>query len=167
MFSSKSAEWETPQDLFDKLNKEFNFTLDPCATHENAKCKKYYTRKENGLSKSWKDENVFVNPPYGNEITDWVKKCADESKHAKIVLLIPSRTDTKYQHNYIFKYAKAVCFIKGRLKFENKLLPSWNKEGNFKISSAPFPSQIVVFTDEITPSQEELLNSLGKLIILK
>ncbi len=159
MFSSKSDEWETPQDLFDKLNNVFNFTLDPCSTDENHKCDKYYTIKDDGLSKCWKGETIFVNPPYGNSLKHWVKKCYEESKYAKIVMLIPARTDTHYQHEYIFKYAKAICYIRGRLKFINKL--------NKKELSAPFPSQIVVFADNITKEQEETLSSLGKLILLK
>ncbi len=167
MFSSRSDEWETPQDLFDNLDNVFNFTLDPCATNTNYKCNKYYTIKDNGLSKSWAGEMVFVNPPYGNKLKEWVKKCYQESKHADIVLLMPARTDTRYQHDYIFKYAKAICYIKGRLKFENRLLPSWKADGSHKLSSAPFPSQIVVFADNITNEQEKVLDSLGKLIILK
>lgn len=53
MFSSKSDEWATPQDLFDRLNAVYNFDLDPCATPENAKCSLYYTKSDNGLEKSW------------------------------------------------------------------------------------------------------------------
>lgn len=78
MFSSKSAEWETPKWLFSKLNNEFNFTLDPCATKENHLCDKYYTIKDDGLLQDWSGETVFVNPPYGRAIKDWVKKCYDE-----------------------------------------------------------------------------------------
>lgn len=144
MFSSKSDEWETPQNLFDELNNEFNFTLDPCCTHENAKCKKHYTIKEDGLKQNWKDEVVFCNPPYGNSIKDWVKKSYEESKHAKVVMLIPSRTDTSYFHDYILDNAE-IRFIRGRLKFVNRLFPTWNEEGNYKLSPAPFPSMIVIF----------------------
>lgn len=79
MFSSKSNEWATPQDLFDKLNEEFNFTLDPCATDENAKCDRYCTIEEDGLKQSWKGETVFCNPPYGKEISAWVEKSYKES----------------------------------------------------------------------------------------
>lgn len=75
-FSSKTPEWATPQDFFDELNREFKFTLDPCATKKNAKCKKFYTEKDDGLSKSWKGERVFMNPPYGRPIAGWVKKAA-------------------------------------------------------------------------------------------
>ena len=75
-FSSKTPEWATPQDVFDKLNIEFRFTLDPAATKKNAKCKRFYTTKENGLKQPWKDERVFVNPPYGRVIGAWVEKMA-------------------------------------------------------------------------------------------
>jgi site-specific DNA-methyltransferase (adenine-specific) len=134
MYSSKKQDWETPQDLFNKLDKEFNFTLDPCANDKNHKCKKYYTIKDNGLKQSWKGETVFCNPPYGREIKKWVKKCYEESKNndTKIVMLIPARTDTKYFHDYIYHKAK-LRFIKGRLKFSNSK------------NSAPFPSMLVIY----------------------
>jgi site-specific DNA-methyltransferase (adenine-specific) len=136
MFSSRSNEWETPPEFFEKLNKKFKFTLDPCCTPTSAKCEKYYTREDDGLSKSWKNEVVFVNPPYG-DISKWVKKAHDESRDndATVVMLLPSRTDTKYWHDHIME-ASAIYFIKGRLKFGN---------GNDKQNSAPFPSVVVVF----------------------
>ena len=93
MMSSNSNEWSTPQWLFDELNKEFGFTLDPCATMQNAKCKKFYTKEDDGLSKSWDNEMVFCNPPYGREIPKWVKK-ASEARCGVVVMLIPARTDT-------------------------------------------------------------------------
>ena len=135
MFSSTTNEWETPQDFFDKLNEEFNFTLDPCATPQNAKCKKFYTIKEDGLKQNWQGETVFCNPPYGRAIKDWVRKCYEESKKPNtiVVMLIPARTDTTYFHDYIYKKARDIRFVKGRLKF-----------GNSK-NSAPFPSMVVVF----------------------
>lgn len=64
MFTSKTDMRATPQDFFDKLNDEFKFNLDPCATPENAKCEKYFTKEDDGLSKSWDNQNVFCNPPY-------------------------------------------------------------------------------------------------------
>jgi len=135
MFSSKTTEWETPQEFFDELNAEFNFTLDPCATPDNAKCKKYYTIKENGLKQNWGGETVFCNPPYGRAIKDWVKKCYEEAQkpNTTVVMLIPARTDTNYFHDYIYGKAKEIRFIRGRLKF-----------GNAK-NAAPFPSMVVVF----------------------
>ena len=144
MFSSKSNEWETPQEFFDKLNEKYKFTLDPCATHENHKCEKYYTIEDDGLSKSWANEIVFINPPYGN-IGDWVKKACDEYKDngAVVVMLIPSRTDTKYWHEYIMKFATTIYFVKGRLKFKNKVIADYT--GKTDLSPAPFPSVLVVF----------------------
>ena len=134
MLSSKDMSWETPQDFFDKLDEEFHFTLDPCATPETAKCKKFYTKKDDGLIQDWEGEIVFCNPPYGSEIKHWVKKCYDESKKPNtiVVMLIPARTDTIYFHQYIYHKAK-IRFIKGRLKFSNSR------------NSAPFPSMIVIF----------------------
>jgi len=139
MFSSKSNEWGTPQDLFDDLNQEFSFTLDPCSTKVNYKCEKYYTIEDDGLLQDWSNETVFVNPPYGREIGDWVKKAYEEHlKGSTIVMLIPARTDTKYFHNYIYGKAE-IRFIKGRIKFINYLNPEYKKQ------AAPFPSMIVVY----------------------
>ena len=148
MFSSVSNEWETPQDLFNKLNNKYHFTLDPCSTDYNHKCAKYYTIETDGLSKDWSGETVFVNPPYGRAIKKWVKKCYDENKNnnTKIVMLIPARVDTSWFHDYIYNNPKAkTIFIRGRLKFLNRMLPSYREDGNFKLSPAPFPSMIVIF----------------------
>lgn len=133
-FSSKSNEWTTPQYLFNELNDDFNFTLDPCATDKNAKCSKYFTIEDDGLSKDWSNDVVFMNPPYGREIKKWIKKVYEESLNgATVVCLIPARTDTTYWHDYIFDEADDIRFLKGRLKF-----------GDSK-NSAPFPSAIVVY----------------------
>lgn len=101
LLSSKRHDWETPKEFFDELDREFHFTLDPCATPKTAKCKKYYTPAENGLAQNWSGETVFCNPPYGKELPKWIEKCANESKHAKVVMLIPARTDTIAFHKYI------------------------------------------------------------------
>lgn len=134
MFSSKTNDWSTPQDFYDKLDNEFGFTLDPCATAKNAKCEKFYTKEQDGLTQNWGGETVFCNPPYGREISKWVEKCFIESQKpsTKIVMLIPARTDTKYFHDFIYHKAE-LRFIKGRLKF-----------GGSK-NSAPFPSMVVIF----------------------
>ena len=131
-FSSQTVEWPTDQKVFDDLNTEFNFTLDPCCTKESAKCGRYFTKEDDGLSQSWDGHRVFMNPPYGREIGEWLKKAYISSQHgAVVVCLIPSRTDTKWWHEYVMK--GEIRFIKGRLKF-----------GGHK-NSAPFPSAIVVF----------------------
>lgn len=135
LLSSKRHDWETPQDFFNALDREFHFTLDPCATKETAKCEKYYTPEENGLLKSWGGETVFCNPPYGRELPKWIEKCASESKHAKVVMLIPARTDTKAFHKFIYHKAE-IRFIKGRLKF---------LVDGIEGQAAPFPSMVVIF----------------------
>ena len=143
--SSKSSEWETPQNLFDSLNKEFNFVLDAAATEENAKCPKFFTKSSNALVVDWSQyKRVFCNPPYGREIGKFVKKAYEESlKGCIVALLIPSRTDTKWFSEYCSK--GEIRFIKGRLKFINRTFPSYRTDGNFIISPAPFPSCIVIF----------------------
>jgi site-specific DNA-methyltransferase (adenine-specific) len=147
MFSSKSDLWATPQALFDKLNQFYNFTLDPCASADNAKCAKFYTEQDDGLSKDWSGETVFVNPPYSN-VAGWVEKCYREYMDNGVtsVLLIPSRTDTKYFHKHCMK-ADLIQFVKGRVKFEN---------GSSKPNSAPFPSMIVVFDRNLNNNQPEI-----------
>src|SRR4030095_4588218 len=79
-FSSNSSEWATPRWLFDALDDEFHFTLDPCATAQNAKCGKFFTAQEDGLSQDWANEVVFMNPPYGRAVGAWMRK-AFESSH--------------------------------------------------------------------------------------
>lgn len=130
-FSSRTDEWETPQALFDALHAEFNFTLDPCATAENAKCDKFYTRAEDGLSQSW-GGYVFMNPPYGRAIGNWMKKALESAlAGATVVCLVPARTDTAWWHD--FATQGEIRFLRGRLKF-----------GGCQ-NSAPFPSAVVIF----------------------
>lgn len=143
LFTSHSSEWETPQYLFDQLDEEFHFTLDPCATDENHKCAKYFTKKDDGILQDWGNDIVFMNPPYGREIGEWIRKAYFEGGKTTVVCLIPSRTDTKWWHNYCMR--GEIRLIKGRLKFKNRTLPSYREDGNYKISAAPFPSAIVIF----------------------
>ena len=135
-FMSETVEWETPQALFDELNKEFNFDLDVCATDENHKCSVWLTKESDGLKSDWKGYRCWMNPPYGREIGKWVRKANDEVTEGCIVVcLLPARTDTKWFHDYIYENSKAeIRFLKGRLKF-----------GDSK-NSAPFPSMIVIFS---------------------
>lgn len=132
MFSSKTDMWETPQDFFDNLNREFHFTLDACATRENAKCSRFYTKEQDGLAQKW-DGVVWCNPPYGRQIGRWVEKAyLSAQTGALVVMLLPARTDTAWFHDYIYRRAE-IRFIRGRLKF-----------GNSK-NSAPFPSMVCIF----------------------
>lgn len=135
MLSSEDMTWGTPQDFFDKLDEEFNFTLDPCATPETAKCKAFFTKEDDGLVQDWSGHTVFCNPPYGSEIKKWVKKCAEVGQKGTVVMLIPARTDTAYFHDFIYGKAE-IRFVRGRLKFVG------SQKGS---GSAPFPSMVVVF----------------------
>ena len=137
LFSSNSLEWATPREFFRKLDSEFNFDLDPCSQIHNALCAKFYTPEDDGLIQNWEGATAFVNPPYGRGIGDWVKKAYEEGckPNTTVVMLIPSRTDTRYWHDYVMR-ADEIRFIKGRLKFGG---------GS---NSAPFPSAVVVFRNE-------------------
>ena len=133
LFSSDSDEWATPQNIYDNLDAEFDFNLDPCATENNHKCDAFYTAEIDGLKQNWGGQRVFCNPPYSN-ISLWVEKAFRETRNDNtlVVLLIPARTDTRYFHDFIYQRAE-IRFIKGRLKF-----------GDSK-NSAPFPSMVVIF----------------------
>ena len=118
LFSSKSDLWETPQDLFDKLNQEFGFTLDVCAIPENAKCQKFYTPEQDGLKMPWKGI-VWCNPPYGRQVGQWVRGALFAAVAGNtVVMLLPARTDTAWFHDYIYKRnGVEIRFLRGRLRF--------------------------------------------------
>jgi phage N-6-adenine-methyltransferase len=132
-FSSRTDQWATPQDLFAKLNDRFGgFTLDPCADASNAKCKRFFTKTEDGLAHPWTGR-VFLNPPYGRQIAAWVKKAWESAQTTAevVVLLLPARTDTRWWHDYCA--LGDVEFLRGRVRFGGAA------------SGAPFPSAVVVF----------------------
>lgn len=132
IFSKATDNWATPQWLFDELDKEFHFTLDVCASEENAKCRTFYSKAQDGLQQEWSG-SVWCNPPYGRQIAHWVKKASEAAKDGTtVVMLIPARTDTKWFHDYCYGKAE-IRFIRGRVKF-----------GGAK-HSAPFPSMVVIF----------------------
>ena len=147
MFSSKTDEWQTPKKLFDKLDQGYHFTLDAAANATNAKCSKYFDEQTNALIQDWSGEIVFLNPPY-SDIASFLKKAYEEYKNNEVtsVILIPSRTDCKYFHDYVMK-ADLIHFIKGRVKFEN---------GSVKTNSAPFPSMLVVFDPRLSFNEPQI-----------
>jgi phage N-6-adenine-methyltransferase len=132
-FSSASDNWATPQDFFDKCSAEFGpFDLDVCAGADNHKCARYFSLAENGLAQTWSGK-VWMNPPYGRTIGDWMRKAYESAlAGALVVCLVPARTDTAWWHDYAAK--GTVRFLRGRLKF-----------GGHK-NSAPFPSALVIFS---------------------
>lgn len=130
-YSSKKDTWATPQFLFDGLNAEFGFSLDVCANPENAKCKRFFTQEDDGLSQKWIGV-CWMNPPYGRAISKWMEKAYVSAKAgATVVCLVPARTDTVWWHK--FSLRGEIRFLRGRLKFSDSA------------NSAPFPSAVVIF----------------------
>jgi site-specific DNA-methyltransferase (adenine-specific) len=140
LYSSRSEEWPTPQLFFDALNAEFEFTLDPCATRQNAKCRRYFTKQQNGLLRDWGTHSTFCNPPYGKTMREWARKCYAASLNGAIVVLLAhARTDTRWFHDWVYGKAAEIRFVRGRLRF-----------GSGK-QSAPFPSLVAVFRPTVLP----------------
>lgn len=150
LLATGKNDWETPENFYDELNKEFEFTLDACADEYNHKCNKYYTKEQDGLKQSWKGEIVFCNPPYSaKEQDEWVKKCYEESRHATVVMLVPARTDTRRFHEYILPNAE-IRFLRGRLTFKGAKDP------------APFPNMLAIFRPERKETNEGNYEISGK-----
>ena len=155
LLSSKKMDYCTPQEFFDELNDEFHFVLDAAATDKSAKCPAYYTPESDGLKSSWHVPNgaVFCNPPYGRAIGKWVRKAYEESLDGTtIALLIPSRTDTAYFHDYIYGKAE-VRFVRGRLRFTDE-------DGN-TYDRAPFPSIVVIYNGKGGCGRQEEVRNLS------
>lgn len=129
--SSADDRWETPQDLFDELHREFRFQLDVCANSATAKCKRFFTKQHDGLAQEWTGV-CWMNPPYGSTIDKWVEKARTSAEAgAVVVALVPARTDTEWWWNNCLH--AEIRFLKGRLRFGGS---GWN---------APFPTAIVIF----------------------
>lgn len=135
-YYGSGRDWETPPELFKKLDDEFHFTLDPCATPQNAKCQRYYTERDNGLAQSWGDETVFMNPPYGKEIYAWTEKAVRETWNgATVVGLLPASTDLEWWHRDVLGAGAEIRYLRGRVKF---------LQGERWVSGM-FPSVVVVW----------------------
>ena len=135
LFTSNTVEWETPQALFDQLNEEFRFTLDPCATAENAKCRKYYTKEQDGLLQDWTGETVYCNPPYGRQMGRWIEKCYEHWLSGggwQLCLFLLGRIPKRFMSTSTVKQRsvslEAVC--------------------GSGMQNAPFPSMIVIYRKE-------------------
>jgi phage N-6-adenine-methyltransferase len=130
--------WETPKEFYQLLDRQFHFTLDPCASDSNHKCAKWFTEQQDGLKQSWKGETVFVNPPF-NKNAEWLNKCYREASqpNTTVVAIIPSRTDTKYWHEIVMHNAYQVWFCKGRVNFE--------LNGQKVKNGSTFPLAVIIF----------------------
>lgn len=152
-FSSQNDEWKTPTDLLQNhIYKFAPIDLDPCCSDKHVKARRHYTETENGLKQPW--EGVcFMNPPYGRQISAWCEKAADEADRGAVVIgLLPARVDTRWFHEQVFARAKAVVFVKGRLRFEGAP------------ASAPFPSCLVLWanSDKDTEKFRNVFGGLGE-----
>jgi len=146
-----SVEWATPLDVFTRLDTLFGFTLDACATPENALCSRYYTRADDGLSQPWAPHITWCNPPYGREIGKWMWKAYTESQRGAVVAcLVPASCDTRWWHDHV-KGKAHVTFFKGRLRFRGL---DRNRQ-----QCAPFASAVVVYRPWRDDDLDNLLNA--------
>lgn len=149
MPKAKTVEWPTPDYLFKDIVQEFGpFDLDPAATPENAKAPRFFTQEQNGLKQDWTPhKRIFINPPYGAGLGEWVAKAAAAAgAGSMVVMLLPARTDVKWFHDYVYgKPGVEVRFIKGRVRYGAGAAP------------APFGSMVVIFrpTPGTTPPRIE------------
>lgn len=137
--SSESIEWGTPQWLFDRLHEEFGFQTDVCASAKNAKCKRFYNKKKDGLKQHWAGV-CWMNPPYGREIAEWMAKARESAERgATIVCLVPARPDTDWWWRNALK--GEIRFLRGRLKWPDSK------------TAAPFPSAVIILKPKISPGK--------------
>ena len=156
LMSSDRMDWGTPVELFEQLDAIFGFTLDVCASRENAKAPIYITEKQDGLATSWVDifqpVVAWMNPPYGRALPAWIEKAHQEAQEgATVVALVPSRTDTRWFQT-MWK-AEALIFIQGRITFQGAT------------AGAPFPSVIAVFGRGLSRREVAKLEQLGRVVI--
>jgi phage N-6-adenine-methyltransferase len=136
-YNGNGREWETPPEVFRPLHAEFGFTVDACATENNAKLPRFYTERDNGLMVTWFGERVWMNPPYGAEIYAWTAKAVAEAHQGALVVgLLPASTDLEWWHRDVIPYAWQVRWIRGRVRFLT---------GGPYRASGFFPSVVVVW----------------------
>lgn len=112
-------DWSTPWSLFERWDREFRFELDAAASLHNAKCPRFWSRKENGLAQPWAPLTTWLNPPYGKDLDLWVRKALIESlKGATVVALLPASIDTRWFHESVFPHVDELRLIRGRVSFD-------------------------------------------------
>lgn len=157
-FSTGKDNWTTPKQFFKELNEVWGFTLDAACVKETALCDKFFTPEDDSLSQDWGDNICFLNPPY-SDLKSWMAKAVDAyKKGATVLILVPSRTDTKAFQDYASKECDCICFIKGRLKFG---IP---EEPEKRTDPAPFPSCLIVLDDDLTQEKIDFLKTLGQVM---
>jgi site-specific DNA-methyltransferase (adenine-specific) len=148
MRTSNDDTWTTPRDYYDRINVEFNFTLDAAALADSTLVPDNWygpdhpdQSRRDAFTRDWAKDSagpIWLNPPYGRVIKSWVCKAnAVAAGGGTVVCLVPARTDTSWWHDYCIHHE--VRFIRGRLKF-----------GGQK-NSAPFPSALVIMKARTLP----------------
>lgn len=116
-YNGNGRNWGTPSEIFQPLDREFNFTLDPCCSIESAQCPVFFTEEHNGLAQSWAGHRVFMNPPYGKEIYAWTRKARLEQGFGVLTVgLLPASTDLAWWHDDVVGHAE-VRYLRGRPRF--------------------------------------------------
>ena len=138
LFSSHKMDWETPPEVFHPLHKEFRFTLDACALPATAKVNNYFTPADDGLEQSWRNQRVWMNPPYGRDIGRWMDRAWEAAAYERaiVVALVPARTDTQWWHEYVMASDAEVRYVRGRIRFLNR---------GRRHDAATFPSAVVIY----------------------
>lgn len=145
---TQSDVYSTPQDFFDLLHREFRFTLDVCAIEENAKCPKYFSPHDDGLTQDWGTETIWMNPPYSS-VPKWVKKAHDSSIYGAIVVcLLSARTDSRWFHEYVIGHE--IRFVRGRLRFKPQIRDADGDLDQTRWNTSPNGSIVVVMRPEDT-----------------
>ncbi len=151
--------WATPKSFFDTLNKEFNFTLDPCALADTAKVDKFFSPEINGLTQDWTNDVVFMNPPYGRgqDVYSWVRKAYESSRQGgTVVCLLPLSGDTKWYHDFVMR-ASEIRFVKDRIWFEL----------NGVAARANHASIVAVFRNNPVPNEVPVISSISNCKVKK
>lgn len=134
---SRGSDWSTPQELFNTYDYRFHFTLDVCASDWNAKCKRYFTEKDDGLKQDWGKNICWMNPPYGKVLYEWMRKAYESYQNgATVCCLVPAATDSKWFHEFVLGTAE-IAYLRGRPRF---VTPEGTWQQTFS------PSMIVIFT---------------------
>lgn len=144
--SSATDNWPTPQGFFDRLNAEFGFVVDACASTDNAKAAAFYaldhpdSARRDGLAGDWAsdavalDGSVWMNPPYGRPIGAWMAKAHESAQAgATVVTLVPVRADTQWWHEHVLATGAEVRYVRGRLTFGDA------------VNTAAFASAVVIY----------------------
>ena len=158
LMSSGSGDWNTPEPVLKLVRRIDKIRLDPCSNGGSiVGAAVEWSVEVNGLAQPWTSRRkglVYVNPPYGRAVGDWIEKIRHEaSAGVEVVALLPARTDAKWWHQHVFQTAAAVCFWKGRLSFLGAP------------SSAPFPSAVAYWGKRSTLFHTVFMQA-GKVVLL-